>query len=104
MRSKSSALSRTACIVVEEVAHRVVLEVRGTKGDRDGRDVTAGDVGVARRERRHVVAASYELDDQLVHDPLSAAVALGRDALERWGDLGNAKWAIHRRVLRIRRV
>ena len=80
----------------QEVPDRVVLEVRGTKGDRDGRDEAARNFRVARRERRHVVAAPDELDDELVHDPLRAAVALGRDALERWGDLGNAKRAIHR--------
>jgi hypothetical protein len=81
----------------QEVAHRVVLEVRGTEGHRHGRHVPAGDVGIAGGERRHVVAATHELDDQLVHDALGATVALGRNALEGRRNLGDSQRPIHRR-------
>ena len=79
----------------QEVAHRVVLEVGRPQGDGDRRDEAARHLGITRGEGRDVVAALDQLDDQLVHDALGAAVALGRNALERRGDLGDAQGAVH---------
>src|SRR5439155_1553842 len=47
---------------------------------------------VAGREGRDVVAAIRELANELEHDALGPAVALGRDALDRRRDLPDAKW------------
>ena len=80
----------------QEVAHRIVLEVRRTQRDGNGRHVMAGHLRVARRECRYLVAASNQLHDQLIHDSLGPAIPLGRDAFERRGDLGDAKWPVHR--------
>ena len=49
----------------------------------------AGNDGVTAGERRDLVAASVELGDEPMDDPLGAAIRAGRDTLERWGDLGD---------------
>ena len=88
--------------VVEDLAHRreEVRERLAGVPDRaqrlgDGGDVSAGDLRVAAGEGRDLVAAAIELDDELVDDPLGAAVGAGRHPLEGRCDLGDAERAVH---------
>ncbi len=80
----------------QEIAHRVVLEVRRSQRNGNRGHVIAGHLRVTRSERRDLVAAPNQLDDELVHDSLGAAIPLGRNTFERRGDLGNAKRPVHR--------
>ena len=79
----------------EDESGRIVAEARRAERLGHGRDEAAGDVRVARGERRDVVAAADELDDEFVDDALRAAVHLGRDALDRRGDLGDSQGSCH---------
>src|SRR5438132_7825796 len=60
-----------------------------------GGDKSGGGPRVPRSEERDSVAAADQLLGQRADNPLGTAVAGGRNALERWRDLGNA----HARLL-----
>ena len=68
---------------------RIAAEARRAQRLGHGRDEAAGDVGVAGGERRDLVAAAVELDDELVDDALGAAVRAGGTR-----SIGGATWAI----------
>jgi hypothetical protein len=88
----------------QEVAHRVVGELGRPKRDGDRRHVSPRHLRVARGERRHVVPPPDELDDQLVHDALGPAVAVGRDALQRRRYLRDPQRRVHCTTSRYARV
>src|SRR4051812_18532949 len=62
------------------------------EGSIDRRHETARHHGVAGGEACDGMAAIGELANELEHDALGPAVPLGRDALDRRRDLGDAKW------------
>ena len=94
MRSNSFSWSSTVEHRRQDETGRIVAEAGRAERLRHGRHEAAGDVGVARRERRDLVAAPDELDDELVDDALGAAVHLGWDALDGRGDLGDSQGSL----------
>ena len=93
---------------VEDVDHRrehvaAGIATETVRAQRLGhcRHETTRHLGIARSERRDLVAAPDKLDDQLVDDALGSTVARGRDALDRRGDLGDSQGSGHRNGPRI---
>ena len=74
---------------LEEVGARVVAEAARPQGRLDRGDETAGHLRVAAGEDGHVVAAPDQLGRQLEDDPLGAAVAGRRHALQGRRHLGD---------------
>src|SRR6476660_9461909 len=77
--------------VRNDVAHGRI-QAKRTSATRS--QLGAGD-GVSARKERHIVAESGKFFGQVGHDPFSAAIETGRNALNKWSDLGD----LHERPL-----
>ena len=75
----------------EHVRQRIAAVPDRSQRLGNGHDVAAGDLGVAAGERRDVVAATIQLHDQLVDDPLGAAVARAAGPARRAGRRGRCE-------------